>query len=154
MKAVIQRVKSARVIIEGKIYSEIEKGLLALVCAERGDDERVVEWMAEKLVNLRIFPDEEGKFNRNVKDISGEILLVSNFTICGHLKKGTRPSFHLAEEPEKAKVLLEELAKKIKEKGIPVKEGVFGAFMEIELINDGPVTLFLQYPQNFARNTK
>lgn len=144
MKAVIQRVKLARVLIEGKIYSEIGKGLLALVCAEKGDDERVVEWMAEKLVNLRIFSDEEGKFNRNVKDISGEILLVSNFTVCGYLKKGTRPSFHLAEEPERAKALIEELAGKIRERGVSVKEGVFGAHMEIELINDGPVTLYLE----------
>ncbi|MEZ0344885.1 MAG: D-aminoacyl-tRNA deacylase [Caldimicrobium sp.] len=144
MKAVIQRVKLARVLIEGKIYSEIGKGLLALICAEKGDDERVVEWMAEKLVNLRIFSDEEGKFNRNVKDISGEILLVSNFTVCGYLKKGTRPSFHLAEEPERAKALIEELAGKIRERGVSVKEGVFGAHMEIELINDGPVTLYLE----------
>jgi len=100
--------------------------------------------MAEKIVSLRVFPDEEGKFNRSLKDISGEVLLVPNFTVCGYLKKGTRPSFHLAEEPEKAKVLLERLSALIREKGIPVKEGVFGANMEIELVNDGPVTLYLE----------
>ncbi len=144
MKAVIQRVKAAKVFIEGKVFSEIGRGLLALICAEKGDDDRVLEWMAEKLINLRVFPDEGGKFNKSVREVSGEILLVSNFTVCGHLKKGTRPSFHLAEEPEKAMALLEALARKIREKGIPVKEGVFGAHMEIELINDGPVTLFLE----------
>ncbi len=147
MKVVIQRVKFARVLIGGEPFSEIKKGLLVLVCVERGDDEKVLSWMAEKLINLRIFSDNEGKFNLNVKDVSGEILLVSNFTICGYLKKGTRPSFHLAEEPERAKAILEELAKKIREKGVSVKEGVFGAHMEIELLNDGPVTLFIQYPQ-------
>ncbi|BAU24102.1 D-tyrosyl-tRNA(Tyr) deacylase [Caldimicrobium thiodismutans] len=144
MKAVIQRVKFARVLIEGKVFSEIGRGLLALVCAERGDDENVLSWIAEKLVNLRIFPDADGKFNLNVKDISGEILLVSNFTICGQLKKGTRPSFHLSEEPELAKALLEKLAEKIRKKGVPLKEGVFGAHMEIELVNDGPVTIYLE----------
>lgn len=144
MKAVVQRVKLARVLIKGEVYSEIGRGLLALVCAERGDDEKVLEWMAEKLVNLRFFPDSEGKFNLSIRDISGEILLVSNFTVCGYLKKGTRPSFHLAEDPEKAKALLEKLAEKIRERGVLVKEGVFGAHMEIELINDGPVTLFIE----------
>jgi len=144
MKAVIQRVKRARVFVEGRVVSEIGKGLLVLICAERGDGERELSWMAEKIVSLRIFPDEEGKFNRSLKEVSGEVLLVSNFTVCGHLKKGTRPSFHLAEEPEKAKALLERLSTLIREKGIPVKEGVFGAHMEIELINDGPVTLYLE----------
>ncbi|MGC9109053.1 MAG: D-aminoacyl-tRNA deacylase [Caldimicrobium sp.] len=147
MKAVIQRVKKAKVFIESKVFSEIGRGLLVLVCIEKGDDEKSLTWMAEKIVNLRIFSDEEGKFNLSVKDVSGEVLLVSNFTICGHLKKGTRPSFHLAEEPEKAKILIERLAMLIREKGIPVKEGLFAAHMEIELINDGPVTIILQYPQ-------
>lgn len=148
MKAVIQRVKFARVLIEGKVFSEIGRGLLVFVCAERGDDEKALSFMAEKLVSLRIFPDEAGKFNLSVKDLSGEILLVSNFTVCGLLRKGTRPSFHLAEEPERAKALLEKLAEKIREKGVSVREGVFGAHMEIELVNDGPVTLFLQYPKD------
>ncbi|MGB9761580.1 MAG: D-aminoacyl-tRNA deacylase [Caldimicrobium thiodismutans] len=147
MKAVIQRVKKAKVFIESKVFSEIGRGLLVLVCIEKGDDEKSLTWMAEKIVNLRIFSDGEGKFNLSVRDVSGEVLLVSNFTICGHLKKGTRPSFHLAEEPEKAKILIERLANFIRERGIPVKEGLFAAHMEIELINDGPVTIILQYPQ-------
>lgn len=144
MKAVVQRVKRARVLVEGRVVSEIGKGLLVLICVEKGDGEKELSWMAEKIVNLRVFPDEEGKFNRSLKDVSGEVLLVSNFTVCGQLKKGTRPSFHLAEEPEKAKALLERLSALIREKEIPVKEGVFGAHMEIELINDGPVTLYLE----------
>jgi len=144
MKAVIQRVKRARVFVEGRVISEIGRGLLVLLCVEKGDGDKELSWMAEKIVSLRVFPDEEGKFNRSLKDISGEVLLVPNFTVCGYLKKGTRPSFHLAEEPEKAKVLLERLSALIREKGIPVKEGVFGANMEIELVNDGPVTLYLE----------
>jgi D-tyrosyl-tRNA(Tyr) deacylase len=148
MKLVIQRVKSASVIVNSQIISEIGKGLLVLACAEKGDDEKVLDWVAEKLINLRIFNDKEGKFNLNIKDIGGEILLVSNFTVCGFLKKGTRPTFHLAESPEVAKNLLQVLAEKIRNKGIPVKEGVFGAYMEVKLINDGPVTLFLEYPRS------
>lgn len=144
MKAVIQRVKKAQVWVENKIISEIGPGIVVLCCVEKGDDDKVLDWMAEKLVSLRIFPDEEGKFNKSLKDVDGEILLVSNFTICGCLKKGTRPSFHLAEEPRRAENLLKILAKKIEEKGIKVKEGVFGGYMEVFLTNDGPVTLILQ----------
>jgi len=147
MKAVIQRVKEAKVVVENKIISEIKQGLLVLACVEKGDNDQVLNWFSEKLVNLRIFSDKEGKFNLSVKDINGEILLVSNFTVCGFLKKGTRPSFHLAENPEIAKNLLQELAQKIKNKGISVKEGVFGAYMQIYLINDGPVTIYLEYPR-------
>ncbi len=146
MRTVLQRVKSARLYIEGKVFSEIGRGILALVCVEKGDDEKTLEWMAEKIVNLRIFPDEEGKFNKNLKDVEGEVLLVPNFTLCGYLKKGTRPSFHLAENPERGKILIKKLKEKILYKGISVKEGLFGAFMEIELINDGPVTIILTYP--------
>ncbi|MFN4132528.1 MAG: D-aminoacyl-tRNA deacylase [Caldimicrobium sp.] len=144
MKVVLQRVKQARVIIEEKIYQEIGLGLLALVCIERGDDEEVLSWVAEKIAHLRIFPDEKGKFNLSIKDVGGEILLVSNFTLCGELKKGTRPSFHLAEDPMVAKEKLERLVDMLKQKNLVVKEGVFGAHMEIELINDGPVTIILE----------
>jgi D-tyrosyl-tRNA(Tyr) deacylase len=144
MKAVIQRVKSSKVLIEGKPYSGIGKGLLALVCIEKGDTERTLEWMAEKITKLRIFPDGTGKFNLSVKDIKGEILLVSNFTLCGELKKGTRPNFNAAEDPEMARKGIERLAEKIRERGVEVKEGLFGAYMEIELINDGPVTIILE----------
>lgn len=146
MKLVIQRVSEAKVLIDGKSFSQIGKGLLVLACVEKEDNERVLDWVAEKLINLRIFPDGEGKFNLSLKEIGGEILLISNFTVCGFLKKGNRPSFHLAEVPEKAQLLLKSLKEKIENKGISVKEGVFGAHMKISLVNDGPVTLFLEYP--------
>lgn len=148
MKLVIQRVKKASVVVNSQIISEINQGLLVFACAEKGDNEKILEWVAEKLVNLRIFSDKEGKFNLSVKDIGGEILIVSNFTVCGFLKKGTRPTFHLAESPETAQELLKNLSNKIREKGVVVKEGVFGAYMEVKLINDGPVTLYLEYPRN------
>ncbi|QER41790.1 D-tyrosyl-tRNA(Tyr) deacylase [Thermodesulfobacterium sp. TA1] len=144
MKAVIQRVKEASVSVEGKIVSQINQGLLVLACVEKGDDEKIVDWMADKVINLRIFPDQQGKFNLSLKDLNGEILLISNFTVCGHLKKGTRPSFHLAEEPTKAEATLRLLAEKIRQKGLMVKEGIFGAHMEIFLVNDGPVTIVLE----------
>uniref|UniRef100_A0A7V6CEA0 D-aminoacyl-tRNA deacylase n=1 Tax=Thermodesulfobacterium geofontis TaxID=1295609 RepID=A0A7V6CEA0_9BACT len=147
MKVVIQRVKKASILVESKLISEIGYGLLVLACVERGDDEEVLDWITEKIINLRIFPDENGKFNLSIKDIKGEILLVSNFTVCGLLKKGTRPTFHLAGEPEKAERFLKILSEKIKNKGISVKEGIFGAYMEVHLINDGPVTLYLEYPR-------
>ncbi|MCD6490138.1 MAG: D-tyrosyl-tRNA(Tyr) deacylase [Thermodesulfobacterium sp.] len=147
MKVVIQRVKKASIMVDDQTISEINHGLLVLACVEKGDNEKALDWIAEKLVNLRIFSDEKGKFNLNIKDVNGEILLISNFTVCGFLKKGTRPTFHLAESPEVAKDLLSKLAQKIKEKEVSVKEGVFGAYMQIKLINDGPITLFLEYPR-------
>jgi len=147
MKVVIQRVKKASVIVDDQTISKINHGLLVLACVEKGDNEKVLDWIAEKLVNLRIFSDEKGKFSLNIKDVNGEILLISNFTVCGFLKKGTRPTFHLAESPEVAKDLLSKLAQKIREKEVSVKEGIFGAYMQIKLVNDGPVTLFLEYPR-------
>lgn len=144
MKAVIQRVKRAEVRVEGRVVSRIDRGLLVLVCVEKGDDDRIINWFADKIVSLRVFSDEAGKFNLNVKDVAGEILIVSNFTVCGTLKKGTRPSFHLAEEPTIAEALILKLRDLMEEKGIGVKLGVFGAHMEVELINDGPVTVVLE----------
>ncbi|NPA40509.1 MAG: D-tyrosyl-tRNA(Tyr) deacylase [Thermodesulfobacteria bacterium] len=146
MKCVIQRVKEARVEVEGKVVSSISQGLLVLACCEKGDNEEVLKKIAKRIANLRIFTDENGKFNLSVKDIGGEVLLVSNFTVCGILKKGTRPSFHLAEEPEKAKESLEKLKALIEEYGISVKMGIFGAYMQVHLVNDGPVTLYIEYP--------
>jgi len=141
---VVQRVSSAEVRVEGQVVSRIGRGLLVLVCVERGDDEEILKWFADKIVRLRIFPDGEGKFNLSLKDVEGEVLLVSNFTVCGILKKGTRPSFHLAEEPSRAEDLLLKLKARIEEVGVSAKLGVFGANMEVGLINDGPVTLILE----------
>ncbi|MFN3505330.1 MAG: D-aminoacyl-tRNA deacylase [Caldimicrobium sp.] len=144
MRVVLQRVKEARVVIEGQIFNEIKKGLLVLACIEREDTEEALSWMAEKIASIRIFPDEAGKFNRNIKDVGGEVLVISNFTLCGELKKGTRPSFHLAEEPILAQGKLNRFIQMLREKGLVVKEGQFGAYMDVELINDGPVTIILQ----------
>jgi len=146
LKAIIQRVKRASVKVENKEVSSIGKGLVLLVCVEKEDNEKVIEWFAKKVVTLRIFTDSEGKFNLNLKDIGGEVLLVSNFTVCGFLKKGTRPSFHLAAPPEKAEEFLLLLKEKIESFGVEVKTGVFRAYMEVEIINDGPVSLFMSYP--------
>jgi len=141
---VIQRVKSAYVEVEGKVVSQIGKGLLVLVAVKEDDTEREVEWCADKVSVIRIFGDEEAKMNLSVNDVGGEILAVSQFTLCGELKKGTRPSFSNAAKAEKAKPLFEFFVNKIKENGIPVKSGVFQTMMDVGLINDGPVTIILE----------
>jgi len=144
MKVVIQRVKQAKVEIENKIYSEIGKGLLVLVGFCNEDNKEKIEWMANKINGLRIFSDENDKMNLSVKDINGEILIVSNFTLYGELNKGYRPSFSKAANPEIAIPLYEYFINYISNFGIPIKTGIFGAMMDIHLINDGPVTIILE----------
>lgn len=144
MKCVLQRVKKASVTIENKLYSEIKQGILVLACVEKEDTEEKIEWMSNKIVNLRIFEDETGKMNKSVKDIEGELLVVSQFTLAGDCKKGTRPSFDKAEKPEIAKQMYEKMINKLKSLNIETKTGVFQAMMDIELINDGPVTIILE----------
>lgn len=144
MRLVIQRVKKASVIIEDKLFSTIEKGLLVLVGIEDADGEEDIEWLANKLVNLRIFSDEQGLMNLSVKDIDGEILLVSQFTLFASTKKGNRPSFIRSAKPEMAIPLYEKFITEIQKLiAKPIKTGVFGADMQIELINDGPVTIVI-----------
>ncbi|HIS53728.1 TPA: D-tyrosyl-tRNA(Tyr) deacylase [Candidatus Galligastranaerophilus gallistercoris] len=143
MKAVIQRVKKASVEIEGKIYSKINRGLLILFCAEKNDVKENIDFIANKILNLRIFEDENHKMNLSVKDITGEILIVSQFTLASDLKKGLRPSFDNAMEPIKAKEFYEDMILKLKESKLNVQTGVFGADMQVMLINDGPVTFVL-----------
>ncbi len=145
MKGLIQRVKRASVTIDGKLYSEIGHGILVLLGVEKGDEKENAEKLADKLSKLRIFEDENDKMNLSVQDIKGEILVVSQFTLAGDCKKGTRPSFDKAELPQKANELYEYFNDLIREKNIPVKTGVFGAMMDIELINDGPVTFMLEF---------
>ena len=142
MKVLIQRVKRASVTISGELYSKIGHGLLVLVGIEKGDTEETVLKLAEKTLNLRIFEDENGKMNKSVKDVEGEILSVSQFTLAGNCKKGTRPSFDNAEKPDLAKKMYELYNSKLEEQ-ISVKTGVFAAMMDVELINDGPVTFML-----------
>ena len=143
MKLVIQRVDSASVTIENKLYSSINKGLLVLFGVEKDDSEDMLEYFAQKLLKLRIFEDEQGKMNKSILDIEGEILVVSQFTLCTNSKKGTRPSFDNAKEPKVAKEYYEKFVEILKKSGINIKTGVFGAHMQVGLINNGPVTIIL-----------
>jgi D-tyrosyl-tRNA(Tyr) deacylase len=144
MRAVIQRVSRARVIVEGEPVGQIGEGLLALVAFERGDDEAVARRTAEKLARLRVFEDSSGKMNLSALELGKEILLVPNFTVAGSTRKGHRPSFDNAMEPGEASELFELLAKSVAELGLKTEKGVFGAHMHVELTNDGPVTVVLE----------
>ncbi|MBK7666138.1 MAG: D-tyrosyl-tRNA(Tyr) deacylase [Sphingobacteriaceae bacterium] len=144
MRLIIQRVKSASVTIENAVFSSINSGLMVLVGIEDADDEKDSDWLVQKLINMRIFSDTEGKMNLSVKEINGEILIVSQFTLHASTQKGNRPSFIKAARPEKAIPLYENFIKKLNlELGKECKTGVFGADMKVELINDGPVTIFI-----------
>lgn len=143
MKALIQRVKSASVTIDDSLYSSIDKGYLVLLGIENEDSEDKIEWLINKILSLRIFENEDGKMSNSILDICGEILLVSQFTLCGNCKKGNRPSFDNAMKPDDAEKMYNKFVKKMKEK-IAVKTGVFGAMMDISLINDGPVTFMVE----------
>jgi D-tyrosyl-tRNA(Tyr) deacylase len=143
MKAVLQRVQSAQVFVEGRLTGKIGKGLLVFVGVGKGDGERDLSYMVSKLPDLRIFEDDSGKFNLSLKEANGEILLVSQFTLYGDCRKGRRPSFTEAEEPTAAKDLYEQLIIRLREQSIPIQTGEFQAKMEVHLINDGPVTLLL-----------
>jgi D-tyrosyl-tRNA(Tyr) deacylase len=143
MRAVIQRVKSASVTVEGKVISEIRKGLLVFLGVAQEDTPADVDYMASKIANLRIFEDDEGRMNLSILDVGGEALVVSQFTLCGDCRKGRRPSFIAAARPEKADPLYQAFMDEISRLGVPVKAGIFQAMMDVELINDGPVTMML-----------
>ena len=144
MKVLIQRVKNAGVDIEGKNVSSIQQGILALVGIEKGDTKEQVEKLARKAVNLRIFPDDNDKMNLSLIDVKGEMLIVSQFTLCGDCKKGTRPSFDKSAPPQIANELYEYFVSQVQSYGITTGTGIFGAMMEVSLINDGPVTFMLE----------
>ena len=144
MKLVIQRVKSAKVEVNNNLVSEIGKGLLILLGVSETDSGSEIEWLAKKVIELRIFEDEIQKMNLSVKDIGGEILLVSQFTLYADCRKGRRPDFNKAAKPEKAERLYKEFANELAQKGIRPKMGIFGAFMQVSLVNDGPVTIILE----------
>ena len=144
MKALIQRVKRASVTVDGVKISEISKGILVFLGVEKDDEKENAEKLADKIYKLRIFEDENDKMNLSVADVEGELLVVSQFTLCGDCKKGTRPSFDNAASPELAVKLYEYFVELLKNKNISVKTGKFRTMMDVELINDGPVTFWLE----------
>lgn len=147
MIAVIQRVAKASVTIDGKLHCEIAKGLLILLGVKAGDNEEQVKYLSKKIVDLRIFSDEHDKMNLSVKDIDGEIMVISQFTLCAdNGKSGNRPSFVQAEKPERANELYEKMISEMKTmyNEAKIKSGVFAADMKVELLNDGPVTIILE----------
>lgn len=143
MICIIQRVKKASVIINHKQYSAINHGYVILLGIFKDDSEPDVIKIAEKIANIRVMQDEQGKMNKSIIEVSGEILFVSQFTLCADVAGGRRPSFINAKEPKEAKKLYELLIEKLREKQIPVKTGKFGEYMEVQIINDGPVTIIL-----------
>jgi D-tyrosyl-tRNA(Tyr) deacylase len=146
MRAVLQRVTRARVTISGEEVGAIERGLLVLLGVAPTDTPEEARWLADKVVGLRLFADAEGKMNLSVADVSGAVLVVSQFTLYGDCRKGRRPSFIGAAAPERAVPLYEEFINAIKAHGVPTATGRFGAMMQVELVNDGPVTLLLDNP--------
>jgi D-tyrosyl-tRNA(Tyr) deacylase len=143
MKIVLQRVKKAVVEVQGKVVGKIEQGICLLVGIEKEDSEKDAEYLANKIVELRIFPDEDGKMNLSLQEIEGEVLAISQFTLAGSVKKGRRPSFDRAEAPKRAEELFNTFVSLIRQMGVRVDTGVFGALMDVHLINEGPVTLIL-----------
>ena len=145
MKVVIQRVKEAKVEVENKVVGKIEKGFLVFLGITYTDTKEQADYLVKKLCNLRVFTDREGKMNLGLKEVVGELLIVSQFTLYGNTKDGNRPSFIEAEEPEKANRLYEYFMAKCKENGIEkVEKGIFGAHMDVSLINDGPNTIIME----------
>ena len=149
MRAVVQRVNSACVAVEGKVAGTIAKGLLIYLGVGKQDTEKDIDYMVEKITNLRIFEDEQGKMNRSLVDEEGEILCISQFTIWGDCRKGRRPSFTDAREPGEADEMYLSFVDKCKEKGIKTETGVFQAHMEVSSVNDGPVTMLIDSEKSF-----
>ena len=144
MRAVVQRVASSRVTVDERVTGEVKKGLLVLLGVTHDDTSKDVDYMVDKVTNLRIFEDENDKMNLSLKDIGGEVMAVSQFTLYGDARKGRRPSFSDAARPDVANPLYEEFVEKLRAQGITVGTGVFGAHMMVELTNDGPVTILLE----------
>jgi len=146
MRIVIQRVKQARVEVDGQVTGAIGSGLLVFLGIAKTDSEKEAEHLVEKVLGLRIFPDSDGKMNRNVQDTGGSLLVVSQFTLYGDCRKGRRPSFDLAADPREAVRLYEYFVNKARQRAIPVETGVFQASMQVHLVNDGPVTIVCDSP--------
>lgn len=144
MKIVIQRVKEAKVEVENKIVGKIEKGFLVLLGVTHNDTEKNADYLVKKLCNLRVFSDENGKMNLGLKDINGELLIVSQFTLYANCKQGNRPAFIDAAKPEQAKELYNYFCSECEKNNIKVEKGIFGADMQVSLVNDGPVTIVIE----------
>lgn len=151
MKAVVQRVSSASVDVEGATVGRIERGLLVLLGVARGDGESDARWLAEKILSLRIFEDGAGKMNLGLEEAGGDLLAVSQFTLLGDCRKGRRPSFVRAAPPEEANRLYERFVELVRERGVRVETGRFQAHMKVHLVNDGPVTILLESPGSEGR---
>lgn len=149
MRAVVQRVRSASVTVGSRIAGRIDTGLLALVGIAPADGAADVEYMAQKLGDVRLFPDEQGRMNRSVMEMGGALLVVSQFTLLADCRKGRRPSFDAAARPTDAEARYQELVDALRARGIPVETGVFGADMQVQLVNDGPVTVLLDSTRLF-----
>lgn len=141
MKAIIQRVKNSSVEVEGEIVGKIEKGLMLLIGVDESDENTDADWLVKKVLDVRVFSDDEGKMNHSVRDINGEILCISQFTLIADYKKGNRPSYIKAAKPDKAIPLFEYFKDELRKSGLKIESGIFGADMKVALINDGPVTL-------------
>ena len=149
MRSVIQRVTSASVTVGGDVVGQIEKGLMVLLGVKTGDTEKDADYMADKIVKLRIFEDENGKMNRSVADVGGSILCVSQFTLLGDARGQNRPGFTQAEAPERANELYQRVCARMRDKGLTVEQGIFRADMQVALVNDGPVTILLDSEKQF-----
>lgn len=144
MKAVIQRVSSASVTVDGTVVGEISRGLLVLLGVEKGDQQTQADWLAEKIATLRVFEDDNGKMNRSLVDVGGAVLAVSQFTLAGNCAKGRRPSFDTAAPPDIGKLRYEQFVTALRQLQLPVATGIFQADMQVALVNDGPVTFILE----------
>lgn len=149
MRAVVQRVSKSSVTVEDKTVGKIQKGLMVLLGVEEGDTSKDVDYMVDKVVNLRIFEDEDEKMNLSLKDVDGELLAISQFTLLGDCRKGRRPSFTGAAKPDVANELYEEFVSKCRGNEVNVETGVFQAHMIVDIVNDGPVTMLLDSKKNF-----
>ena len=149
MRVLVQRVRQGSVTVDGQVVGRIGRGLVALVGVTHTDTQAEARWLAHKVANLRVFPDENGKMNLSVLDVGGAVLVVSQFTLYGDIRRGFRPSFTAAAPPEQAEPLIEHFVSCLREEGVPVETGVFRAMMLVEIYNDGPVTIMLEreHPQ-------
>lgn len=149
MRAVVQRVRESRVDVDGKTVGRIEAGLNVLLGVESGDTDKDLTWMVDKVLNLRVFADEAGKMNLSLLDVGGEMLVVSQFTLLGDCRKGRRPSYISAAQPQEAERLYQVFIERVRSRGINVAQGVFRAMMDVHIVNDGPVTILLDSRKRF-----